>query len=142
MACPRLDCLPPAIAGHLFERNLLMRRSFAAVLVIFFSFVISLSPRSWAVPVEPAEKPAREEQLAPPPPEEVLRRIEAPAVSPVIKTKGGYTVTLDLARQVLNVSSPKKEIWLAREVEPQQTVEVTRDGTALQQDSRILAKLK
>src|SRR5262245_777746 len=94
----------------------------------------------WSTPVEPAEKPSKEE-LPPPPAEEVLRRIEAPPVAPVIKTKGGYTVAIDLSRQVLNVSSLKKEIWLSPELEPQQTVEVTREGAALQQDNRTLAKL-
>jgi hypothetical protein len=43
---------------------------------------------------------------------------------------------------VLNVSTPKKEIWLARELEPNQTVEVTREGAALQQDRTVLARLK
>ena len=94
-----------------------------------------------AAPVEP-DAPVKDEALPPPPSEEVLAKIEAPPASPVIKTKGGYTVTLDLSKQVLNVYAPKKEIWLARALEPNQTVEVTREGAALQQDRTVLARLK
>ena len=89
----------------------------------------------------PVER-VQEEPLAPPPSEEVLSKIKAPAVSPVIKTKGGFTVSLDLSRQVLNVYAPKKEIWLAREIEPQQTVEVSREGAVLQQGRKVLARLE
>lgn len=117
-------------------------RRFAVAPALAIIVVFSLGGVSWSVPVEPAIEQPQEAPLPPPPAEEVLRRIEAPPVSPVIKTKGGYTVALDLSRQVLSVSAPKKEIWLARELEPQQTVEVTRDGAALQQGSRTLVKLK
>jgi hypothetical protein len=103
---------------------------------------MSFLPLVWSAPVVPAEKPAAEEQLPRPPAEEVLAKIQAPPAAPVIKTKSGYTVELDLSKQVLNVYSPKKEIWISRQVEAQQTVEVTRDGTVLQQERTTLAKLK
>ncbi len=106
--------------------------------------ILALLPgmRAWAAPVEPPEKTAQDEPLPPPPAEEVLAKIVAPAAAPIIKTKGGYTITLDLSKQVLTASTPKKEIWVARELEPNQTVEVTRDGAALQQDRTVLMKLK
>jgi hypothetical protein len=119
-----------------------MRPAFSATLGLCLLLTVSFLPPAWSVPVEPAERAAKEEQLPPPPANEVLAKITAPPAAPAIKTKSGYTVTLDLSKQVLNVSSPKKEIWLAREIEPQQTVEVTREGTSLQQDRNVLARLK
>ena len=119
-----------------------MRLTFSATLGMCVLVTVSFLPPAWSVPVEPAERAAKEEQLPPPPAEELLAKIKAPPVTPEIKTKSGYTVTLDLSKQVLNVSSPKKEIWLARQIEPQQTVEVTREGASLQQERTTLAKLK
>ncbi|HZL87237.1 MAG TPA: hypothetical protein VFB96_02580 [Pirellulaceae bacterium] len=119
-----------------------MQRIFSAALGICVLLTLCVLTPAWSVPVERPEPTAKEEQLAPPPAEEVLAKIQAPPAAPTIKTKSGYTVQLDLSKQILNVSSPKKEIWISRQIEPQQTVEVTRDGTALQQDRTVLAKLK
>ena len=96
-----------------------------------------------AAAAEPAPAPPNttEVDLPPPPSEEELSKITAPAVSPVIKTPQGYTVTLDLSEQVLTASSPKKEVWIAPELEANQTVKVKRDGAVLQQGRTALAKL-
>ena len=106
---------------------------------------LSMIPSVWAAsPAVPEEKPAHEakEKLSPPPPAEVLAKIAAPAIRPVIKTKAGYSVEVDLSKQVLSVNSPKKDIWISPEVEGNQTVEVKTDGAPLQKVSTILAKLK
>jgi len=95
-----------------------------------------------AAPVEPPEPVANQEKLPPPPSAEVLAKITAPKVASVIKTKGGYTVEVDLSKQVLSVDSPKKDIWISPQVEGNQTVEVTADGAPLQKVSTVLAKLK
>jgi hypothetical protein len=119
-----------------------MRLVFSVAFALVAVLTASVLAPAWSAPVEPAERPAKEEALAAPPSQEAQAKINAPAAAPVIKTKGGYTVRLDLSKQVLNVSTPKKEIWLSRQVEPQQTIEVTRDGASLQQDRNVLARLK
>jgi len=119
-----------------------MRNFFTAFLAVL---TLSIIPSTRAAsPAVPEEKPAAEtkEKLAPPPPDEVLAKIAAPAVRPVIKTKAGYSVEVDLSKQVLSVNSPKKDIWISPEVEGNQTVEVKTDGAPLQKVSTILAKLK
>ena len=101
---------------------------------------LSMIPSVWAAsPAVPEEKPAHEakEKLSPPPPAEVLAKIAAPAIRPVIKTKAGYSVEVDLSKQVLSVNSPKKDIWISPEVEGNQTVEVKTDGAPLGQMGRI-----
>lgn len=119
-----------------------MRISLAALLaslsLIVFTTALAASP---AVPDDKPEAEAKE-KLAPPPPNEFLAKITAPAVHPVIKTKSGYTVEVDLSKQVLSLNSPKKDIWISPKVEGNQTVEVTTDGAPLQKVSAILAKLK
>ena len=123
-------------------RKLAMRISFAAFWAVL---TLSIIPYTWAAsPAVPEETPAAEakEKLAPPPPAEVLAKIAAPAVRPVIKTKAGYSVEVDLSKQVLSVNSPKKDIWISPEVEGNQTVEVKTDGAPLQKVSTVLVKLK
>jgi len=69
-----------------------MRNFFAAFLAVL---TLSIIPSTRAAsPAVPEEKPAPEakEKLPPPPPDEVLAKITAPAVRPVIKTKAGYSV--------------------------------------------------
>lgn len=120
-----------------------MRYSLAAFLAVL---TLSTSPSAWAAsPAVPEEKPPAaetKEKLPPPPPAEVLAKIVAPAVTPVIKTKAGYSVEVDLSKQILSVNSPKKEIWISPNVEGNQTVEVTTDGAPLQKVSAVLARLK
>jgi hypothetical protein len=119
-----------------------MRNFFTTFLAVLTLSIIS-STRA-ASPAVPEEKPAPEakEKLPPPPPDEVLAKIAAPAVRPVIKTKAGYSVEVDLSKQVLSVNSPKKDIWISPQVEGNQTVEVKTDGAPLQKVSTVLAKLK
>ena len=119
-----------------------MRNSLAAFVAIL---MLSVAPFArGASPVVPEENPAAsaKEKLAPPPPAEVLAKIAAPAARPIIKTKAGYTVEVDLSQQILSVNSPKKDIWISPAVERNQTVEVTTEGAPLQKVSTVLAKLK
>jgi hypothetical protein len=127
--------------GDYLLRNLAMRHFFTALLTLL-TLSITSSTRA-ASPAVPEEKPAPEvkEKLPPPPPDEVLAKITAPAIRPVIETKAGYSVEVDLSKQVLSVNSPKKDIWISPEVEGNQTVEVKTDGAPLQKVSTILAKL-
>lgn len=119
-----------------------MRSSFAATFVVLT--LAAVSPTFGASPAVPQDQPAAEakEQLAPPPPAEVLAKIAAPPLRPVIKTKAGYTVEVDLSQQILSLNSPKKDIWISPEVEGNQTVEVTAEGAPLQKVSAVLARLK
>lgn len=119
-----------------------MRKFLAAFVAILISSVAQIVMS--ASPAVPVEQPAAEvkEKLPPPPAAEVLAKIVVPAAKPVIKTKAGYSVEVDLSKQVLSVNSPKKEIWISPEVEGNQTVEVTTDGAPLQKVSTILARLK
>ncbi|MFN0017265.1 MAG: hypothetical protein ACKVP0_03335 [Pirellulaceae bacterium] len=119
-----------------------MRYFFTAFLAIHIFSTVQLALA--ASPAVPEEKPAADakEKLAPPPPAEVLAKITAPAVSPVIKTKAGYSVEVDLSKQVLSANSPKKDIWISPNVEGNQTVEVKTDGAPLQKVSTVLAKLE
>ena len=119
-----------------------MRIFSSTLLTLLGSFAVSSAmAASPAVPPEQPEAEAKE-KLAPPPPAEELAKIAAPAVRPVIMTKGGYAVEVDLSKQVLSVTSPKKNIWISPEVEGQQTVEVTTEGAPLQKVSAVLARLK
>ncbi len=119
-----------------------MRISFAALLAsltwLAFASGCAESP---AVPQEQPEAEARE-KLAPPPPDEVLAKIVAPAVRPVVTTKGGYTVELDLSKQILYVEFPKKVIWGSEEIAVPQTVKVIAEGAPLEENSKVLARLK
>lgn len=115
-------------------------RALLAVVALFF-VARSLTA---VEPAPPPNPPAAEvvEKLPPPPPAEVLSRIKAPPVKPVIKTKQGYTVEVDRSQQILRVSVPKKDIWISPQVEDRQTVEVITEGAPLQQKTTVLAKLK
>ncbi|MGI8977928.1 MAG: hypothetical protein ACR2FY_01755 [Pirellulaceae bacterium] len=119
-----------------------MRISLSTSLALLGSFVVSsVMAASPAVPPEQPEAEAKE-KLAPLPPAEVLAKIAAPAVRPVVKTKAGYTVEVDLSKQILSVNSPKKDIWISPVVEGHQTVEVTTEGAPLQKVAAVLARLK
>jgi hypothetical protein len=119
-----------------------MRNSLAAFLAILtMSAVHSARGASPAVPEDPPAAEAKE-KLAPPPPADVLAKIVAPVIRPVIKTKAGYAVEVDLSQQVLSVNSPKKDIWISPAIERNQTVEVTTEGAPLQKVSTVLAKLQ
>ncbi|MCE9527954.1 MAG: hypothetical protein K8R36_18085, partial [Planctomycetales bacterium] len=134
-------CSARRLSDYLFWKSA-MRYLFTAFLAILS---LSIIPYTWAAsPAVPEEKPAPEakEKLPPPPPAEFLAKITAPAIRPVIKTKAGYSVEVDLSKQVLSVNSPKKDIWISPNVEGNQTVEVKTDGAPLQKVSAILAKLK
>jgi hypothetical protein len=123
-----------------FTKESLMRRSLAASVAVAVVLALGLCQFAWSVPAEPP-KPAAEEKLPEPPPDEVLQKIEAPAVAPVIKTKGGYTIKLDLSQQVLSVVKPKSQILVSPQVEANQTVE-TKQNTVLQQGTTPLAQLR
>jgi hypothetical protein len=60
----------------------------------------------------------------------------------VIKTKTGYSVEVDLTKQILSVATPNKDIWISPQVEGNQTVEVITDGAPLQKTTMVLARLK
>jgi hypothetical protein len=116
---------------------------FASLLAFALAVIPCLSvPQTWAERAAAPVEPAQEEPLPKPPSEEFLSKIAAPASSPVIKTKSGYIVQIDRSTQVLNVFTPKKEIWLTPELEANQTVEVTRDQAVFQQGRTVLARLK
>ena len=105
-------------------------------------FALCLTAASLALAVSPAEPPPVKEEKVPPPSAEILAAIKAPAIAPVIKTKSGYTIELDLSRQTLSLNIPKKQIWISPEVEPNQTVEVLAETTPLKSGPRVLAQLK
>jgi hypothetical protein len=119
-----------------------MRSSIAAKFVLLTWAAVS--PTFGASPAVPQDPQAAEakEQLAPPPSAEVLAKIAAPPVRPLIKTKAGYTVEVDLSQQILSLNSPKKDIWISPKVEGNQTVEVITEGAPLQKVSAVLARLK
>src|SRR3954462_4971469 len=101
-----------------------MRSSLAAFLA--FVMLSTVHFGLGASPAVPEEKTAQaKEKLPPPPPAEVLAKIAAPAVRPVIKTKTGYVVEVDLSKQILSVHSPQKDNWIMPGSLGNQTVEVT-----------------
>ena len=129
-----------------------MRTNLSATLALFaLLWALSGCGGSPAVPVKQAESPEEEtevkEKLAPPPPAEFLAKIAAPFVRPVIKTERGYTVELDLSKQILSVDSPKKAIWGSERIDVPQTVKVSTEGAPLEENpreenSQVLARLK
>ncbi len=121
------------------------------ILSAMFALIVLLSVFSGcggspAVPVQQNEPPEDEmavkETLALPSPKEFLERIAPPAVRPVIKTERGYTVELDLSKQILSIESPKKIMWGSEEIDVPQTVKVIADGAPLEENSKVLARLK
>ncbi|MFN0017266.1 MAG: hypothetical protein ACKVP0_03340 [Pirellulaceae bacterium] len=88
------------------------------------------------------EEEVVKEPLSPPPPKEFLAKIAAPLIRPVIKTERGYTVELDLSKQILSIESPKKIIWGSEEIDVPQTVKVITEGASLEENSQVLARLK
>lgn len=117
-----------------------MRRSLSLTAFLLICACVSLT-----LAAEPARPPEplqdRPLKLPPPPPKEVLERIQAPTLKHVVKTKQGYTVEIDRSQQALAVSLHKSDIWLAAKPAALQTVEVTTADAPLQSQKTTLARL-
>lgn len=118
-----------------------MRRSLATGVGMGVVLALGWCQFAWSLPAEPVKQPAAEEKLPDPPPEGFLRNIQAPAVAPVIKTKSGYTIKLDLSHQVLAITKHKDAIFVSPHVEANQTVEAKQD-TTLRLRTTVLAQLR
>jgi hypothetical protein len=113
--------------SHIGWRRLLSRVSFMALI--------------FALPAAASAAPAPPPREEPTPP----ANVERPAVKvPTLVREfdsGKFRIRVDQQAQRLHVDSPKAEAWLDTAVVADQTVEVTRAGTALQRGRERIATL-